>query len=521
MGQIANFTDLQILRRPKAASVSVPLGAGDSKFARLIPGVSWVSSAQSESLQEKQNRVETSNSASFLSRLAPCLTPRLFEQLEPTMLLSAVLDTGVIVSVYLFVNKLFGWCEAHWFGVRILSAYVAMFLIFATAERLYSRQSQTAAQLGSAVRALTWATLVMCFVMSAFAGHPSNLLICVFSIANVSAIMAARWSFSVISPPHDGARNVLIVGDGAVTRQIADAIHGDQRSRRIVKGFMPEHHLRNVYGASMLSRIAREEFIDEIIVTTKNPAVARIAIEGARANALDVSVAPEICVTGLTGNPAFESVGGMPLLRIHDYPHPEYGLAVKRGLDIVVSLFGLVLLAPVFLMIAASIKVDSDGPALYRAERTGRKGQRFSCYKFRTMITQADDVKDALRSSNERDGAFFKITNDPRVTRLGKLLRRYSLDELPQLWNVLRGNMSLVGPRPHPLDDVGLYELRHLQRLDFVPGITGLWQVTARRDPSFERSVALDVEYIKKWNLWLDARILWRTISAVLQGSGA
>jgi lipopolysaccharide/colanic/teichoic acid biosynthesis glycosyltransferase len=136
------------------------------------------------------------------------------------------------------------------------------------------------------------------------------------------------------------------------------------------------------------------------------------------------------------------------------------------------------------------------------------------------MVPEAEAIKHGLRARNEREGAFFKITNDPRVTRIGRLLRRYSLDELPQLWNVVLGDMSLVGPRPHPPDDVSQYKIEHLRRLDFVPGITGLWQVTARRDPSFERSVALDVEYIKNWNLWLDLRILCKTVSAVLLGSG-
>ena len=137
------------------------------------------------------------------------------------------------------------------------------------------------------------------------------------------------------------------------------------------------------------------------------------------------------------------------------------------------------------------------------------------------MIPEADAAKENLRTRNEREGAFFKIADDPRVTRAGYFLRRYSLDELPQLWNVLRGEMSLVGPRPHPPDDVERYSVEHLQRLDFVPGITGLWQVTARRDRSFERSVMLDVDYIQRWSLALDLQILWKTIPAVFQGSGA
>jgi lipopolysaccharide/colanic/teichoic acid biosynthesis glycosyltransferase len=177
--------------------------------------------------------------------------------------------------------------------------------------------------------------------------------------------------------------------------------------------------------------------------------------------------------------------------------------------------------APVLAAVALGIKLESPGPVLYRAQRVGLKGRRFLCYKFRTMSQGADKLKEQLRSRNERQGAFFKIANDPRITRFGRFLRRYSLDELPQLWNVLRGEMSLVGPRPHPLDDFERYEIGDLQRLDVSPGLTGLWQVTARRDPSFERSLALDLEYIESWTLWRDFRILYKTVAVVLQGSGA
>jgi lipopolysaccharide/colanic/teichoic acid biosynthesis glycosyltransferase len=136
------------------------------------------------------------------------------------------------------------------------------------------------------------------------------------------------------------------------------------------------------------------------------------------------------------------------------------------------------------------------------------------------MMSDADRLKSRLRRNNQRAGPFFKMWDDPRITRVGRLLRRYILDELPQLWNVVRGEMSLVGPRPHPVDDVAGYEIEHLARLDVTPGITGLWQVTARRDPSFDRGMELDREYIRTWSLGLDVRILLRTVRAVVQGSG-
>jgi lipopolysaccharide/colanic/teichoic acid biosynthesis glycosyltransferase len=189
-------------------------------------------------------------------------------------------------------------------------------------------------------------------------------------------------------------------------------------------------------------------------------------------------------------------------------------------MDVVGAMVALLFLSPLLATIAGLIKLDSPGPVLYSACRAGRKGRLFHCHKFRTMVTNADDLKDELRAANERSGPFFKIANDPRVTRLGHWLRRYSLDELPQLWNVLKGEMSLVGPRPHPMDDVASYEIGHLGRLDVTPGITGLWQVTARRDPSFQRGIELDREYIRTWSLRSDLRILLKTFLAVLQGSG-
>jgi lipopolysaccharide/colanic/teichoic acid biosynthesis glycosyltransferase len=157
---------------------------------------------------------------------------------------------------------------------------------------------------------------------------------------------------------------------------------------------------------------------------------------------------------------------------------------------------------------------------LYAAPRAGRKGRSFLCYKFRSMVRDADALKEYLRKRNERHGPFFKITDDPRITRVGRVLRRYSLDELPQLWNVLKGEMSLVGPRPHPLDDFSAYAIEHLPRLDVTPGITGLWQVTARRDPSFQAGMNLDIDYIHRWSLGMDLRILLKTAGAVLRGSG-
>lgn len=196
-------------------------------------------------------------------------------------------------------------------------------------------------------------------------------------------------------------------------------------------------------------------------------------------------------------------------------------MRAKRALDIVGASVGLVVLSPVLAGVALAIALDDGSPILFRQPRAGLYGRPFSIAKFRTMRKGADAERAALRARNEiSGGAAFKLTDDPRVTRLGQLLRRTSLDEFPQLWNVLRGDMSLVGPRPHPFDDLEGYEPWHLRRLAMPPGMTGLWQVSARSDTDFDRWVRLDLDYIDTWSLRSDLSILLRTLPAMLRPEG-
>jgi lipopolysaccharide/colanic/teichoic acid biosynthesis glycosyltransferase len=193
---------------------------------------------------------------------------------------------------------------------------------------------------------------------------------------------------------------------------------------------------------------------------------------------------------------------------------------VKRQLDILISLISLVVASPLLAALAVLVKLDSPGPFLYWGPRAGKDGNAFPCCKIRTMVVGADALKAKLLWRNQRQGPIFKLDDDPRVTSVGRWLRRYSLDEIPQFWNVLKGEMSLVGPRPHPVDECESYEAWHRKRLEVTPGLTGLWQVTARLDPSFQRNVQLDLEYIERWSLSLDLQILGRTAAVVLAGTG-
>jgi exopolysaccharide biosynthesis polyprenyl glycosylphosphotransferase len=323
---------------------------------------------------------------------------------------------------------------------------------------------------------------------------------------------------------HGHSRNVLIVGAGPTGREVAAYLTQHPELGRSVRGFLDDSSVPalGVLGAiENLATIARAEFVDEVILAVPHRRdLTQFVIREASKNHLDVRVVPDLFGCEIR-DPWIETVGNIPLVTLHREELPATGLLLKRALDVAVSGFALVFALPLMLLIAILIRLDSPGPVTYTATRVGRKGKRFSCYKFRTMVSNANGIKDALRFQNQRVGPCFKIAEDPRITRAGRWLRRYSLDELPQLWNVLKGDMSLVGPRPHPLDDFARYQLEHLRRLDVTPGITGLWQVTARDCPSFHTNMALDLEYIERWSLGLDLRILLKTLSVVLHGTGA
>jgi lipopolysaccharide/colanic/teichoic acid biosynthesis glycosyltransferase len=197
----------------------------------------------------------------------------------------------------------------------------------------------------------------------------------------------------------------------------------------------------------------------------------------------------------------------------------EAALGVKRSLDITMGAALGALMLPAMLLIAVAIRLDSPGPALFRAKRVGRDGKLFSMYKFRTMVQGAEERLQEFAHLNVANG-MVKIPDDPRVTRIGNWLRRFSLDELPQLYNVVLGHMSLVGPRPHDVHDLSSTDLEHDPRLRIRPGLTGLWQVSARSDPNLESRVRLDLHYVNRWSLLLDAKILAKTIPVVVMGDG-
>ncbi len=357
--------------------------------------------------------------------------------------------------------------------------------------------------------------------------------------ANPKALIAAKLQITAVSPgsisvhctspvhsaPADlkipnEMRNVLIVGASGLGRNIVRQLEAHPELKRRFCGFLDD---RKPLGNDIIGRTSdlmqwsRTVFTDEVILATPHDRELTLRVlREAQQLRLDVKIAPDLFGCQAVG--AVERIGTIPLISLHRERQPVTELLLKRVLDVIGAAAALILLAPAMLLIAVLIRLDSPGPVLYSAARAGRKGRPFRCFKFRTM--DADNLKHALRTRNHREGPFFKVTDDPRVTRVGRFLRKFSLDELPQFLNVLRGEMSLVGPRPHTLDDFSGYMIEHLRRLDVTPGITGLWQVTSRGDPSFQKGMKLDVEYIRGWSLGMDLRILLKTAGVVLRGGG-
>ena len=326
-----------------------------------------------------------------------------------------------------------------------------------------------------------------------------------------------------------GTRNVLIVGTGPEAHALRHHIESIRHLGYTFKGFidLPESGSRfrttstDVVGSlETLFQNARKQFVDEIFFTTPcERGIVQNVLEQARIHGVDLRVVPDM-YDGLAWNSPIEYIGQFPTIPLHCGHVPELGLIFKRAFDILFSTVALAVLSPVLAAIAIAIKLDSPGPIFYSSERIGKKGVVFRCTKFRTMVEDAEKRRAEIMHMNERDGVLFKISNDPRITKLGRFLRKYSLDELPQFFNVLLGDMSVVGPRPPIASEVKEYKLSHLRRLDVTPGITGLWQVQGRQDPSFASYVSLDVTYIDNWSVWLDFKIIMKTVGVVFAGTG-
>jgi exopolysaccharide biosynthesis polyprenyl glycosylphosphotransferase len=381
-----------------------------------------------------------------------------------------------------------------------------------------------------AISLLAFAELALREIFAGAGGIPPTRIIA-FWLAALLALPTARGIFRHrLVPMLDTPQNAVIVGAGRVGQQIAEKIRKHPEYNLRIVGFLDdeprplEPHLDDlpVLGPEdKLVDVLRRHRVSRVILAFSRRSHDQVldAIRAAGMRDVHLSIIPRYFEI-LPGSARVGDVDGIPVLETPDARLSRMSLFVKRTFDVAVTLAVLAVAAPLMLVIAVAIRLDSAGPILFRQLRTGHGDKTFWIFKFRTMVDGAETMRGELVSRNESDGPLFKLRRDPRTTRIGKLLRRLSLDELPQLLNVLRGEMSLVGPRPFVV-----YEDAHIdgwarKRLDLPPGITGPWQVLGRNDVPFEEMVKLDYLYVHNWSLWGDVKLLLRTIPIVFRRRG-
>lgn len=322
-------------------------------------------------------------------------------------------------------------------------------------------------------------------------------------------------------------RNVIVCGGGEQSARLLLEISSRKELGIRVRGagvfdstelsFSPI-----IKGKDSIEKAIRDGAIDEVIFADVAQYMKEVEdlLVACAEQGIETTVVADLFSVGVVKS-GLSYFGGMPLIHFETPPGDRWELSLKRGVDIIISAILLTSLLPILALIAILVRVTSGSPVLFKQKRVGLNGRIFSLYKFRTMVKDAEEKLSLLADKNEMDGPVFKMKNDPRVTRLGKYLRKFSLDELPQLWNVLRGDMSLVGPRPPVPGEVSMYERKDRRRLSMRPGLTCTWQVSGRNAvKKFEDWVKMDLEYIDNWSLGRDFLLILKTLPVVLSGKG-
>lgn len=314
-------------------------------------------------------------------------------------------------------------------------------------------------------------------------------------------------------------RHFIVAGAPEETRLMRDQMRWEEDEVEVVA----ELDL-NETSPEKLVQLLHEKSVNGVVLSARHAYFDRIEafIRACELEGVEVWLMADFFKTQLS-RVTFGSLQGRPVLVFRTAPDVSWQALGKQLLDFFGALFLIIVTSPLLLAVALLVRFTSPGPVLFRQQRAGLNGRPFTMYKFRTMVTNAEQLKQELAQLNEMSGPVFKLTNDPRVTPIGRWLRKFSLDEFPQLFNVLKGEMSLVGPRPLPLEEVARFDdVAHRRRLSVRPGLTCLWQVSGRNEVrDFREWVRLDLQYIDHWSLWLDLRILIRTIPVVLLGKGA
>ncbi len=354
-------------------------------------------------------------------------------------------------------------------------------------------------------------------------------LITILSLSGLRGVLS--WRAAQLRKQGIGVSNVLIIGAGELGRAVMRAIFARPDLGYRCIGFLDDDPQRGqtdigrfpaLGNISALPELLRRGGIDDVIIALPWSAQQKIAqlVSICQAHRVQVRIVPSLMQVNFSRLDVSD-FGGIPLLTLREPQFDPISRVVKRAIDLVLGTLFLLVALPIMLIAGIAIRLESPGPIIYSQIRIGQNGRPFKVYKLRSMHKDADKEREKLRALNEAKGPIFKIREDPRLTRVGRLLRKLSIDELPQFWNVLRGDMSIVGPRPPLPEEVQQYSDWHHERLRVKPGITGLWQISGRSDLPFDEMVLLDVYYIENWSPALDLKIILATIPHVLSGRGA
>jgi len=431
----------------------------------------------------------------------------------PTDIYSGVPDPGAAVAAFV----------AIWIAVLWIHG------LYRSRARLTIRGETTVVMRATLVQIAITLSLLYVFKLPDVS---RKLLVLVFPALAAAAIGIRIAIREILVFARDHGRNcryMLVIGANARAKAFADLVESHAELGLVVVGHLQADASDNgvalerplLGSVDYLESILHSQIIDEVAVCL--PFAMEELIEQCafmceqEGKTVRVPVAPVERVLSMA---RLEAIDGIGVYSLSNGPDRAVALMTKRLLDVAGSAFLLVVLSPIVALLAALIRVDSEGPVLFRQERVGLHGRTFNVVKFRSMNAGAEEQRETLVQHNQIKGHAFKLDRDPRITRVGRFLRRTSLDELPQLWNVLLGQMSLVGPRPPLPTEVAGYDSWHRRRLSMKPGMTGLWQVGSRREPEFDRWVEKDLEYIDQWSLWLDLKIIARTVPAMFAGEG-
>ncbi len=402
---------------------------------------------------------------------------------------------------------------------------------------LYGRRASQAlgTEVARLLRALAVAALLLFTILfSARLDFVSRPMIVLFLLLNAIFVEAGRGAVRALVIEGSMRRRVIVAGGREEALHAAATVDAHRDWGLDVIGLATDGSWLDAPGSNhrvlgacgdISALVLRGEVVDEVLFS---PALGHIddlkQLDPVFRQLEELGIVTRLVVDFLprgSSNLSLDEFSGLPLLTFSTAPRDEVLLFLRRCADVTLAILFMLLLSPVFAAIALLVKLTSPGPVLFEQMRCGLHGRPFTFLKFRSMYVGAESLKEQLAPFNEMDGPAFKMTNDPRVTPLGRWLRRTSLDELPQLWNILLGDMSFVGPRPAVIEEVRQYEPWQRRRLSMPPGLTCLWQVSGRNDLSFDEWMRLDLEYIDNWSLWLDVKIALRTIPAVILGKGA